>query len=277
MTKVLFFLLCLTLTACSGVWRKDNEMKKEDLLGEESFMRYNLGKMASLTNDENYKAVALCHQGRHKEGLAILKDDYKKFKNDPQYWNNLGTCYYLKGDPSKAEIYYRLGLASAVKQPNPMLENNLGVLYYQRGLYDEAYRQFKKSVGQDANILTSRFNLAVFYLRFGRWDEARDILVKLYKVNPADVDVLTTLATTYLYKNEIKNSLELFQKIPVEYRTRQDIAIFYALALYYKKDFANAEIVLGNMQNNKISELNDTLGQLKKMIEDGQQAMKERK
>lgn len=69
----------------------------------------------------NNAAAALLAEGETGKAKAYLE---KGEENDPAAYLNLGTYYYIEGDLSKAEHYFRLAQQAGVQQA----EQNLRLL-----------------------------------------------------------------------------------------------------------------------------------------------------
>ena len=64
-------------------------------------------KSISETQDPISKIISLCYRREYEDAEKVMDDVYKQYKNHPSYWNQVGTCYYLRGDLRKALLYYK--------------------------------------------------------------------------------------------------------------------------------------------------------------------------
>ena len=55
--------------------------------------------------DPLVKIVGKCYQGKFEEANILIDQVYAQFKNNTSYWNQVASCYYLKGDYSKAILF----------------------------------------------------------------------------------------------------------------------------------------------------------------------------
>jgi tetratricopeptide (TPR) repeat protein len=181
------------------------------------------------SSDPLSKIVIRCYQGKFDEAFTVIDQIYSQFKNNTSYWNQVGTCYYLKSDYSKAILFYNKSRDLDSKFAPPY--NNLGVVYQKQGRFQKALAAFKKASEISAFSITPAYNIARLYLQFGVTSKAQPILLGLYKKSPEDGQVATALATTYLMNSDYQNALTTFQSMPKENLVKPEVGINYALTL----------------------------------------------
>lgn len=139
-----------------------NALIKESLSSLTSAkLEESLGK----TDDPMMKMNIKCYQGKYEEALKIADEQYSKYKNNTSYWNQLGTCYFLKSDYAKAILFYNKSRDLDSKYIPPV--NNLGVVYQRQGKFQKALAAFKLASDLNTFAVTPTYNLAQLYLRFG--------------------------------------------------------------------------------------------------------------
>ena len=114
--------------------------------------------------------------------------------------------------------------------------------------------------------MTPKFNLSQIYIKFGQLDKAKRHLDGLLKRSRNDVDVLASLGIVHLFKKQPKKSVEYFEKIGKEYISREDIAAYFAMALYEFGDVNKALKVLKEQDNPKLDEVKQISKNLKTKI-----------
>jgi tetratricopeptide (TPR) repeat protein len=251
--------------------------KDQDLLSGESFIRYSEPRLENLNTNKNYTAISFCHNGDVEKGLEQLKEKYSEAKLDPEYWNNIGTCYYLKGDISKAKFYYNTAISTA-KDKNlayPFALNNLGVMYLKLRQYELAYESFSNARKLSPDSLTPVFNLAQFHLSFAEYNNAYEILLSLYQKNPKDVDILSSLGTLHLYKKDYNTAISYFSKIQNEHLNRADIATHYAMALYQIGDYEKAILIVKESKTGEIEQFKAISKELEALLEEKLEKLEE--
>ncbi|MCY4524213.1 MAG: tetratricopeptide repeat protein, partial [Halobacteriovoraceae bacterium] len=227
-----YFIVCTIfisfIMGCASnqkIGRSDNKNQKKfvdgfrkklgeyDVLARESAVRFSDSRLDELLDDGHAlsQVTASCIQEDFSKGFDILDENYLKYKKHPAYWNQMGSCYFHKGELDKAVLYYNKSREINPRYAPPL--NNLGVIYQNKGLDQKALVAFKKTLKLDSKALTPSFNLAQLYLKYGMIKRALAIYSKLYKANDADNDVINGMANCYLMQGKINNALRFFAKI----------------------------------------------------------------
>lgn len=235
-----FLASCATKTLTSKVIDPN-----QDSFKEEAFLRYTTDRLERLEKTP-YSALSKCHQGDYNEGLKALQITMKENKKSPEYWNQVGMCYFLSENYAKAEFYFELSLNNSGQRYSPAL-NNIGVLKLKTRHYEDALNYFKRAgkIGKSNNV--PLFNQAQVYLQFNLIDQAGPILKDLNKKSKTDPDILFSLGTVYLLKGDTKESLTLFNQIPQSYKNREDVTLVKAIGLYEEKKYYQAKETLDSV------------------------------
>ena len=104
----------------------------------------------------------------------------------------LALYYHRSGDFENALLRYRAVLEK--NELNPRAHNNLGLLYRDKGLLDEAAREFQRALLIDGRYLTARNNLGVVLLGQGKPEEAAAEFRQVLSAEPRNVDAMVNLA-----------------------------------------------------------------------------------
>ncbi len=233
---------CATKTLVSKV-----SDEKLDTFREESFLRYTEERLKDLESTP-YQSLAKCYAGDIQEGLDLLRDQMKENKKRPEYWNQVGMCYFLKDSFTKAEYFFDLSLANARSGYFAPAINNLGVLKLKLRHYEEALSFFKRAAGKRENHKVPLFNQAQVYLQFNLLDQAAPLLEKLAMINKKsgvhDPDLTFSLGSVYLLKGQVDKAFAIFNTIPDKYKNREDVTLVRAISLYEQGKFYQAKEVL---------------------------------
>ncbi len=241
-----FLVLLSSLMGCStGHLASKVSDEKFDGFKEESFLRYT-GDRLKRIEDKRYSHLSLCYQGDIEEGLAALKDELEDQKKNPDYWNQVGMCYFLQKNYPKAEFYFNLSLDQKSNRYFAPAINNLGILKLKDRHYEEAIELFKKAKGRNHKV--PLFNLSQVYLEFNLIDKALVVLEDLRREIKTDPDLLFSLASGYLMKGNTKKAANYLGQIPSQFRKREDVSLINAITLYEQKKYYAAKDVL-NDQN----------------------------
>lgn len=245
-------ILLILVVSCSHNGVKIGlENDNQDVLRQESYMRYGQSLYNELSDSKNPLQLALinCHQGKIEEGLKTLKSHLNDYEKSPLYWNAMGNCFYLKNDFVKANFYYDLGLERAKKDnlDKALITNNLGLISLKQRKYQTALNYFEEASRLAPQYLTPRYNKAQIFIQFYHLDEAKNILLTLLNRAKEDVDVLQSLGTISIHQGHNKQAIDYFEKIPLKIRKRQDIGLHYSLALYQHGKIEDARAFLLKM------------------------------
>lgn len=205
---------------------------------------------AAKTDDPIMKMNVKCYQGKFDEALKIADDQYMKYRTNTSYWNQLGTCYFLKSDYAKAILFYNKSRDLDSKYIPPV--NNLGVVYQKQGKYQKALAAFKLAADLNTFAVTPTYNLAQLYLRFGTVGKALPIFQGLLKRSPKDVDVASALASANLIKGDYQAAVDIYSRFDKATLAIPSVGLNYAVALKLLNRPIDAQTVLGNvtMANN---------------------------
>lgn len=198
------------------------------------------------SDDPLSKIVIRCAQSKFEEAFLIVDQNYSQFKNNTSYWNQVGTCYYLKGDYSKAILFYNKSRDLDPKFSPPI--NNLGVVYQKQGRHQKALAAYKKANELSEFSVTPSFNLARIYLQFGIISKATPILQGLYKKSPQDSQVAAALGAAYLIGNDFNNSILIYSTLAKDVLIRPEVGLNYALALVLSGKIDEAKSILSSVQ-----------------------------
>jgi tetratricopeptide (TPR) repeat protein len=204
-----------------------------------------LEEAASGTNDPLMKINVKCYQGKFDEALKIADDQYSKYKNNTSYWNQLGTCYFLKSDFAKAILFYNKSRDLDAKFIPPV--NNLGVVYQRQGKFQKALAAFKLAADLNTFSVTPTYNLAQLYLRFGTVGKALPIFQGLQKRSPKDVEVGSALASANLIKGDYQTAVDIYARFDKTTLSNPSVGLNYAVALKLLNRPQDAQTVLANV------------------------------
>ena len=106
---------------------------------------------------------------------------------------NMGTAFYLNGQPEEALPHFRYVLA--LEPQNTVALINLAATL---GDLDGAIQSLEKLVQERPNWRDANYNLAVAYVKKERWDDATDALRRELTLNPKNDAARTLLNDVHL-------------------------------------------------------------------------------
>lgn len=218
-----------------------------DSLVRESLARVEADSLESAFGIEDpiSHAISLCYQGKIAEGLSVLDGAFAKYKSHPSYWNQIGTCYFLKKDYRKALLYYNQSLEIDRKYAPPI--NNLGVIYLRQGKDQKALVAFEQAAKNNRLSLTPIFNMAQLYLEYGLIDKALRLFNALRNQGRFDQDIIGGTANAYLMKGNAKQAYELFSSMDERSLVKPEYGLNFAVASKILGKSSNAQRIFENV------------------------------
>lgn len=139
----------------------------------------------------NYSSL-LVKTGRAVEAVALLERAKKLsmiHEEQGQWYNNMGTAYFILGQRDKALKHFEKAVTLA--PVNVLFWTNLGGAYGTIGDYEKAVSVFKRGLDAISESLQLRINLALTYINMGEHDRAVEILKKIPpEIRERDIDVM---------------------------------------------------------------------------------------
>lgn len=172
-----------------------------------------------------------CYKGQFDDAFQMIEKHYAEYKTNPSYWNQVGSCYYLQGEFSKAILFYNKSRDFSANYA-PAL-NNLGVVYEKQGRFQKALVAYKKASELNAFSSSVNLNLARLYLKFGLSEKAKPLISSLYNRSPKDPLVLNAIAVLALQNQQYLQAVEYYKSLGQVELTKPDFGLNYTLALFY--------------------------------------------
>lgn len=264
--KFLSLILLFILVSCGHHNRQGQFLSKsaDDSLSRESLSRYDKARLEQLKPQPIMMAYQKCYRGDIHGGLKDLQIQLESNRENPSYWNKVGSCYFLNKELNKSLIYFQYAQNKSKGQLASVM-NNIAMVYMYKGMDDDAKTALEEVRNRFPSFSTARFNLAHLYLKFGLLDKAINEFRVLYKKSNTDPEVLSGLAVSYYLKGSKKIALTYFKRIPESYYSRQDIGSFYSLLL---KDMGNIEQArsIASKVNEDIDYMQSFTGQMKQLV-----------
>ena len=217
--------------------------------------------------NKKHKGITLCHLGKIKKGLEVLKKEVRTRQKSPEYWNHVSLCYFLDKNIPKAEFYINIALQKS-KHKDPASLNNLGVIRLHQNNPEEAMLLFQKSHKLKRRMISPQFNLSQIYLSYNHHKKALDLLKNLLRKSPKDTDILMGIASAYLMQGKINKSLSYLNQIPSHSKQREDVLFIRILTLFQNKKYRQARDLLFIGPKSKYKNIRASKYLLKKIIND---------
>lgn len=248
---------------------KDNypaEVAKEDVLATESAARLDKGTLSDISSQDDVisKVVGNCYKGDFEDANELIRNSRRQYKQNPSFWNQVGTCYFLQNEKRKALIFYNKALSLNNKYAPAI--NNLGVVHQADGNDQRALAAYEEASKISSFSMTPSFNKAQLYLKYGFADKAEQIFSTLWSKNKRDRDVIHALAVVYLMKGKYDKSVSAFQALDYDNQETPEVALNYSLALYLKGEKEKSHKVFKGMDKKNINKYANYYGKVERFI-----------
>ena len=187
--------------------------------------------LIEVVGDKTIDISNQCLDSKFEEAFKKADDVYLKNKNSAFYWNQIGICYYLKSDFSKAILFYNKARDLDSKLDAPV--NNLGVVYQKQNRSQKALAAYKKASEMNTTSLQSVYNMAQLYLHFGAIGKALPIYEALLKKFPQDLEYNSAVASAHLQRGDFNSALTIYNSLAKEIFTTPQFGLNYAVALKF--------------------------------------------
>ena len=279
--KVLLVALCVVLiSSCSSTPKKKNEISVKNIKSkdfkavraipyrvEDDVFSKVKSKTSAISNSESLQRIylydgdielsgdlgeiaKLCYKKKFEKAFTMVKGLNKKYVKNPIFWNQVGTCYLLKGERRKALLFYNKALSHKSNYA-PAL-NNLGVMYMTEGDYSRSLVAFTKARDAKSFSRTPRYNLANLKLNFGLYDSAIKELKVLYRISKTDIDVNNMLGVAYMMSNNPKEARRYLIRIPAKYKKDPRFGLNHALCESLLKNKEDARSLFKRVRKKKL-------------------------
>lgn len=272
--KIIQTLLFLIFTSCANSpLRIYTSTSKESVFHHDGLWKLSGEKIeVFLESQTNLTARALlkCHQKESKMGLGILNGHFTKLSKNDELWNVRTVCHILAKEYDEALLAVDRGLLSIKNNEGLKIKllHNKALIFHKIEHFVEAQMLYKEVLKLSPSLYSTQFNLGLLYLQYNLLADAKSYLVPLLKVAPNDIDLLSSIGLSFALEGQYIKGLQFFEQIPNDKRKREDIALYYSLALIGAKRFDQAKIVLKDQDVPFISGIRQMSRGLQKMVEE---------
>lgn len=146
-------------------------------------------------------------QSTSKGDYATASRLFKKaieLKEDGEFYNNIGRCYYWLGrfDDSLA-AYSR---AEELGLNNAGLKGNIGDVFRQRKDFTEAMKYYHQALNLDPNFARIHYELGDMYLNEGQYKDAEERLSRALEIDPGFTKAQLARVIVYRLTNDYENA-----------------------------------------------------------------------
>ena len=209
------------------------------------------------------KITIACYEKEFEDAFKLIRSESSSYKRNPIFWNQVGTCYMLKGERRKALLFYNKALE--FKASYSPAYNNLGFMYKLEGEDQKALVAFTRSKKANRYARTPLFNLGNLYLEYGLYNQAINTLLGLYNLNQKDIDIINGLAVANLMKGSLSEASKYYSKLDQDLFERPEFGINYAYLLLKQNKKEKARDTLEDIDSKRLGKWENYYAKLVKL------------
>lgn len=241
---------------------KNIDSNETAALNDESMAR--VMDVDTVSDDDIFSSIAKkCYSKKYDEAWDVIRTNHDKYRLNPGFWNQVGTCHLRKKEFRKALLFYNKSLE--FKSNYVPALNNIGVMYWQQNEFAKALLAFTKASSYGKFAKTPRFNQALLYLQFGLSQKAITTLERLMSLKKTDVDVIAALSSAHAMNKQYKKAIRLCSKIE-DYYERVYVGANCSLSYYFQGKSEKALDVLAEVDEDKLGPWKKYYKKIKKII-----------
>ncbi|XP_063807711.1 intraflagellar transport protein 88 homolog [Pseudophryne corroboree] len=184
-----------------------------------------------LANDlEINKAITYLRQKNFTQAVETLQMFEKKDSRvKSAAATNLSFLFFLKNEPSQADLY--ADLAVSADRYNPSALTNKGNAVFVGGDYERAAEYYREALRNDSSCTEALYNIGLTYKKLNRLEEALDFFLKLHAILRNSAQVLSQIADIYEMLEDPNQAIEwlmqLISIVPTDSRALAKLGELY--------------------------------------------------
>jgi len=154
-------------------------------------------------------ATALALQGQLAEAGTLLRNQARRFANEPLVWFNLGNVLRDLGRPAEALDCF--GKTLSLDPGHLDARNNRGGVLHALERFEEAERDYRDCIEAAPDYVLARCNLASLLTALGRFGAAESVLRRVIELAPDLHDAHVWLGTALSHQGRVREALACFR------------------------------------------------------------------
>ena len=189
----------------------------------------------------NLLSFAYQKSGKIEKSIDVMKEALALNPNNPNFLNNMGTCYYMLHKYSEAEKYFKKGLE--IDNKHLHILNNLGNLKRETYKISESIQYYKKVLSIQSNAVPSLFNLVGIYRITNQKENSKQYCKEILKLNKRLTDADRQYSLVHNYVENDPHLIEMLKKVDdKDLNNLEKIHVYYGIHKAYEdiKDYKSA-------------------------------------
>lgn len=177
--------------------------------------------------------------GDADKAFELLEKSVVMDASDPQNWHNLARLCLLVGNFQRAE--YAWWRAHNLRPDYADYSVNLGIAIAAQKRFVDAEKVYQSVLSVNPSHFNALLQLGICWLLMNNYGNAKNILLRAYRLNSNDVSVLRHLALVELTLGDKPQAAYYFKKLVEVAPDDQTARVDYALVLLDMSEFALLE------------------------------------
>lgn len=158
-----------------------------------------------------YALVTINRNNDWQNDLNLWSQTLKQVPNSPGVHSNLGRVYVEKGLLEEALKEFKTAIKLNPRAYKALY--NLGYAYEQKGLIPEAIQMYERAIRINPKYTDAHFNLGNIYARSGRLADAVRAYKSALEIDPRDTTVRNNLGVIYARQGKLDQAILQWQRI----------------------------------------------------------------
>ncbi len=181
----------------------------------------------------NLLCVAYQKIGKIEKSIDLMNEALKLNPNNPNFLNNLGTCFFMLHKFSEAEKYFKKGLKIDSKHLHIL--NNLGNLKRETNKTEDSIRYYQKVLNIQTDAVATLFNLVGVYRVLNQKENSKLYCKKILNLNKRLTDADRQYSLVHKYIEGDTHLIDMLKKVDDNnLNNLEKVHIFYAIHKAYE-------------------------------------------
>jgi predicted Zn-dependent protease len=218
---------------------------------------------------KSMSSLASCYNGEMNKFEKEMHALFIKDPKDWRYWAMMGNCSLWRNQIREAIFFLKTSASLTTNASDKAtVFSNLAIGYVRLGRYHKALQATEEAFKTLSGSRVVAFNLAQLYLFLNENQKALELLSELQSTSGEEPEIWHFLGLAYLKKGSLPEATKYLGRIPANMQDREDIGLTMAEWKIAQGDWENAEKYLSKRRSSNFLGLEARAKELKKRAED---------